>query len=77
MKVFVVLAIVATCAWAAPNNLNQVENDSTVDKMIKYFGSCAENDDLTSCLAIKGISALNRAARAQNIQLSSGVSLVR
>jgi len=77
MKVFIVSAMILACAFAAPGVIdNRVESDSS-NKMMQYFGSCFETDDITTCLAVKGISALNRAARASNIQITKGVVLAR
>lgn len=78
MKVFVVTLMLVACAFAAPGVIdNQIESDSTVSKMMKYFGSCVDSQDLTTCLAVKGITAVNRAARASNIEIASGVTLTR
>jgi hypothetical protein len=77
MKFFIVSAMILACAFAAPGVIdNRVESDSS-NKMMQYFGSCLENDDITTCLAVKGIAALNRAARASNIQITKGVVLAR
>lgn len=77
MKVFIVSAMIIACAFAAPGVIdNRVESDSS-NKMMQYFGSCLENDDITTCLTVKGIAALNRAARASNIQITKGVVLAR
>lgn len=65
-------------AVAAPGVIdNKVETDSSSNKMMQYFSSCFDNEDTTSCLAVKGIAALNRAARASNIQLASGFVLAK
>lgn len=81
MKVFAVTAvclIVASCAWAAPSvQDNKIETDSTFSRAARYLGSCFESDDMTTCLAVKGITALNRAARSNNIELVNGVSFKR
>lgn len=78
MKVFIVSAMILACAFAAPGVIdNRVESDSSSNKMMQYFGSCMENDDISTCLAVKGIAALNRAARASNIQVAKGVILTR
>lgn len=78
MKVFIVSTMILACAFAAPGVIdNRVESDSSSNKMMQYFSSCFDNDDITSCLAVKGIAALNRAARASNIQIAKGVVLTR
>jgi Protein of unknown function (DUF1676) len=78
MKVFVIVAVMLVSALAAPGVIdNQVESDSTSSKMMQYFGSCTEQEDLVACLAVKGITALNRAARASNIKLTEGITLAR
>lgn len=77
MKVFVIVAVLIASTLAAPGVIdNQVESDSS-SKMMQYFGSCSESEDLMSCLAIKGITALNRAARANNIKITEGITLAR
>ncbi|CRK87110.1 CLUMA_CG000871, isoform A [Clunio marinus] len=78
MKVFIIIAVLFASTLAAPGVIdNQIESDSSVSKVMKYFGSCSDNEDITSCLAIKGITALNRAARASNIKITEGVVLAR
>lgn len=78
MKVFVISAMLVACAFAAPGVIdNRVESDSSSNKMMQYFGSCMDNEDITTCLAVKGIAALNRAARASNIQITKGLVLAR
>jgi hypothetical protein len=67
MKVFIVSTMLLACAFAVP-----VENN-----VFKFFGGCMESEDYTTCLAVKGITALNRAARAANIEIVDGVSFVR
>jgi hypothetical protein len=79
MKVICLVLLVSASAFAAPGIMdNQVESDSGMSKMFSYFGSCMDgSSDLTTCLAVKGITALNRAARAQNLEIMSGISLAR
>ena len=77
MKVFVICAFIA-CAMAAPGVMdNKVESEGSMSKMMQFFGGCFESEDVTDCLALKGITALNRAARASNIQLTKGVILAK
>lgn len=78
MKVFIVIAVLFVSTLAAPGVIdNKIESDSTMSKVMQYFGSCSDSEDLTTCLTIKGITALNRAARASNIKVSEGITLAR
>lgn len=78
MKVFVIVAVLIVSALAAPGVIdNKIESDSSVSKMMQYFGGCADNEDFTTCLAVKGITALSRAARASNIKITEGITLAR
>ncbi|CAD6993254.1 unnamed protein product [Ceratitis capitata] len=85
MKVFAIFAttslLIVSCAWAAPSvQDNRVEGDNgggTLGLAARYLGSCFEAEDMTTCLAVKGITALNRAARSNNIELVNGISLKR
>ncbi|XP_017461467.1 PREDICTED: uncharacterized protein LOC108354810, partial [Rhagoletis zephyria] len=81
MKVFVAFAIasllIVSCAWAAPSvqdNRIEGENGGTLALAARYLGNCFETEDITTCLAVKGITALNRAARSNNIEIVSGIS---
>lgn len=78
MKVFIVSAMLFACAIAAPGVIdNKVESEGSMNKMFQYFGSCMETEDIADCLTVKGITALNRAARAANIQIAKGVVLAK
>jgi len=81
MKVFAITTVsllVVSCAWAAPSvQDNKVESESTFTRAARYLGGCFESDDMSTCLAVKGITALNRAARSNNIELMNGVSFKR
>ncbi|XP_052858840.1 uncharacterized protein LOC128266388 [Drosophila gunungcola] len=81
MKVFAIACVTllaASCAFAAPSvQDNRVEGDNTLGRAARYLGACLESDDMATCLAVKGISALNRAARSNNIELASGVTFQR
>ncbi|XP_023036088.1 uncharacterized protein LOC6650046 [Drosophila willistoni] len=81
MKVFAIACVtilVASCAWAAPSiQDNQIESDNTFGRAARYLGACLDSDDMATCLAVKGITALNRAARSNNIELASGVTFQR
>lgn len=70
MKAFIVLSAVLAIAAAAPT----AEESSSFRKSI---ANCLESDDTFSCLSVKGITALNRAARSASIELFPGVSLQR
>jgi hypothetical protein len=77
MKVLIISAIIA-CAMAAPGVMdNKVESEGSSNKMMQFFGGCFESEDVTECLALKGITALNRAARASNIQIAKGIVLAK
>lgn len=76
MKVFIVSAMLFAAALAAPSVLDN-QQDPAVAGVSAIFGSCAESDDVASCMAIKGITALNRAARSANLEILPGVSFVR
>lgn len=82
MKVFAVacvsLLVLANCAWAAPSvQDNRIESDNSFGRAARYLGACLESDDMATCLAVKGITALNRAARSNNIELVNGVTFQR
>lgn len=81
MKVFAVACVsllVASCAWAAPSvQDNRIESDNSFGRAARYLGACLESDDMATCLAVKGITALNRAARSNNIELVNGVTFQR
>lgn len=73
MKVFVVLSAIFALAVAAPS----VSENSDASSMRKILASCLENDEMFTCLSVKGITALNRAARSANIDVIPGVSFNR
>lgn len=78
MRVFIIAAMLFASTLAAPGVIdNKIESDSSVSKMMQYFGSCADSEDLTTCLTVKGITSLNRAARASNIKITDGITLAR
>lgn len=74
MKVFVVLSAVLAMAAAAPG-VNSINDDSTSFR--KMIASCLGSEETVTCLSIKGITALNRAARSSNIEVLPGVSFQR
>lgn len=75
MEVFVVLSAVLTCVLAAvAPGVNSFDNPSifrrTVDK-------CMASNDTMTCFSVKGILALNRAARSTKIEIIPGISIQR
>lgn len=74
MKVFVVLSVVLAVATAAPG-VSNVEGES--NNFRKAMASCLNSEDTVTCLSVKGITALNRAARNANIDILPGVSFSR
>lgn len=79
MKVFIVLSVLIAGALAAPSVTdNHIQSDSgSFGNFMKFIGNCADSGDMTTCLAVKGISVLNRAARSSNIEIVSGVTFTR
>lgn len=76
MKVFIVSALLVAAAMGAPSVVdNKVQNSAGV--MSKIFGNCFDGEDVTTCLAIRGITALNRAARSNDIEILPGVTFKR
>lgn len=76
MKVFVVCTMLFAAALAAPGIMdNQVYSQDS--SMASIFGTCAESADMATCLAVKGITALGRAARAANLEILPGIAFVR
>lgn len=79
MKVFIVSVLVFVAAVsAAPSVIdNKIESEGTLSRAAKYLGACFESDDITTCLAVKGITAMNRAARSNNIVVTNGITFKR
>ncbi|XP_052868008.1 uncharacterized protein LOC128273974 [Anopheles cruzii] len=80
MKVFIAIAALVAVAVAAPAPADQSASASAggaFSMMAKYFGTCLDSDEMGTCFAVKGITALNRAARAANIELAPGVTFAR
>uniref|UniRef100_A0A1A9W5M6 Uncharacterized protein n=1 Tax=Glossina brevipalpis TaxID=37001 RepID=A0A1A9W5M6_9MUSC len=77
----VVLTTTISCVRAAPSvENNKIENDASPSyggTAARYVGSCFEQDDTSTCLTVKGITALNRAAKMNNIILMDGLSFKR
>lgn len=72
MKVFVVLSAILAIAAAAPGAHH--DESSTFRKMV---GNCLSSDETLTCLSVKAIAALNRAARSSNIEVLPGLSFAR
>ncbi|XP_019540195.2 uncharacterized protein LOC109411175 [Aedes albopictus] len=78
MKVFIaVFALLVASALAAPAPADESSSSSGLGMALRYFGSCLESDEMGTCFAVKGITALNRAARANNIEIVPGVTFSR
>lgn len=77
MKVFIVSTMLLAVAMAAPGVMDNKVQSEDASFMSRFVGNCADSGDVTTCLAIKGITALNRAARSNNLELVSGISFVR
>ncbi|XP_035777566.1 uncharacterized protein LOC118458805 isoform X1 [Anopheles albimanus] len=77
MKVFIAIAALVAVSMAAPAPAEQSTGGGAFNMMAKYFGSCLESEEMGTCFAVKGITALNRAARAANIELAPGVTFAR
>ncbi|XP_049529296.1 uncharacterized protein LOC125947872 [Anopheles darlingi] len=80
MKVFIaIIAALVAVSMAAPAPAEQstTAGGGAFNMMAKYFGSCLESEEMGTCFAVKGITALNRAARAANIELAPGVTFAR
>lgn len=78
MKVFIaVFALLVASAVAAPAPAEESSSSSGLGMAFRYFGSCLESDEMGTCFAVKGITALNRAARANNIEIVPGVTFSR
>ncbi|XP_055904679.1 uncharacterized protein LOC129940389 [Eupeodes corollae] len=78
MKVFIVSVMLLAAVSAAPSVIdNKIESEGTLSRAAKYLGACFESDDITTCLAVKGITAMNRAARSNNIVVTNGITFKR
>lgn len=74
MKVFVVLSAVLAIAVAAPG-VNSINDESASFR--KMIANCLSSEDAITCFSVKGITAMNRAARSANIEILPGVSFQR
>lgn len=70
---FVALSVVLALALAA-TGVNSDEIPSTFRRML---ANCLASDDTMTCLSVKAIMALNRAARTAKIDILPGVSIRR
>lgn len=70
MKAFLVLSAILAVAVAAPTNDEPMS-------FRKMFANCLNSDEMLTCLSVKGISALNRAARSTNIEILPGFTFQR
>ena len=73
MEVFVVLSAVLMLVVAVPA-VNSVDIPTAFHKMI---ANCLDSNDTVTCLSIKGIMALNRAARSENIEILPGIISIK
>lgn len=71
MKVFVALSLALV---VAAQGVDSEENPSIFSKMV---ANCLESNETMTCLSIKGITVLNRAARIAKLELLPGVSIRR
>jgi hypothetical protein len=78
MKVFLLSTMLFACAMAAPGVMdNQVGTEGSYASFMKVINNCADSDDTATCLTVKGITALNRAGRANTFELIPGVTFTR
>lgn len=57
---------------------NEVVPQAPWERFARMISSCADGkEDMVSCMAVKGVSALNRAARMQEVNIFSGVHFER
>uniref|UniRef100_A0A336L9D5 CSON005717 protein n=1 Tax=Culicoides sonorensis TaxID=179676 RepID=A0A336L9D5_CULSO len=69
MKYLLALLFCVSAVLAAP----KINEEQSYNPIVQYFKGCFESVELGTCLAVKGISILNRAARAQSIELVPGI----
>ncbi|XP_059610877.1 uncharacterized protein LOC132257855 [Phlebotomus argentipes] len=78
MKVFLLFSAILAVAVAAPSVMdNHLEDGNSFGNVARIVANCADSGDVTTCLSVKGIMALSRAARAQKIELLPGVTFNR
>lgn len=73
MKYFVVIALIVSAVAAAPGAVED-EQSNSIKPVVQYFKSCLDSSDIGTCVAVKGISILNRAARAASIEILPGIT---
>lgn len=73
MKYFIVIALIVSAVTAAPGAIEE-EQTNSYKPVVQYFKGCLDSSDIGTCLAVKGISILNRAARAQSIEILPGIT---
>lgn len=71
------VAFMANAAYAIPNEYTGSEGNGLYRTLIQFFGSCSDTPSIPECLGTKMVLVLNRAARANKIDLVPGVSFVR
>ncbi|GAB0087565.1 osiris 14 [Sergentomyia squamirostris] len=78
MKIFLILGAIVAVSVAAPSVVdNHLDDSNSLGQVARIVANCADSGDVTTCLSVKGIMALNRAARAQKIELLPGVTFNR
>lgn len=70
MKASIVLSVILAVGVSVSTN----DEPKSFRKMFEY---CLNSGDTLTCLSVKGISALNRAARSTNIKIIPGVTFER
>ncbi|XP_055677147.1 uncharacterized protein LOC129786273 [Lutzomyia longipalpis] len=78
MKFLLLLGAIVAATMAAPSVVdNHIEESNPLGSVARFVANCADSGDVTTCLSVRGIMALNRAARAQKIELLTGVTFNR
>lgn len=73
MKYLILSVLIVSAANAAPGTIEE-EQTNSYKPVVQYFKNCLDSSDIGTCLAVKGISILNRAARAQSIEILPGIT---
>ncbi|XP_014254111.1 uncharacterized protein LOC106669281 [Cimex lectularius] len=50
---------------------------AVLDNRVEDAGDCSSREDVVSCLGVRAIAAMDRASRMADIQLASGITLVK
>lgn len=76
MKLMWILSLYIVAVIAAPSNTDTMseEQSSSYKPIVQFIRSCFDSNEIGTCLAVKGISVLNRAARAQSIEVIPGIT---